>query len=84
MAHGGRQAGDSVITQRKFWLFTKKRNACKSRKCAHDQIKKKKKSAKGLNVPRSVVVCYFQRKLKINFSQVCSTLKGNRTNRNAY
>ena len=44
MAHGGRQAGDSVITQRKFWLFTKKRNACKSRKCAHDQIKKKKKN----------------------------------------
>lgn len=36
-------------------------------------IKLKKKIAKGLNVSRSVVVCYFQRKLKINFLQVCGT-----------
>lgn len=42
MAHGGRQVGDTVITQRKFQLFTKMRNACKSRKCSHDQIEKKK------------------------------------------
>ena len=57
-----------------FGYSQKKRNACKSRKCSHDQIeKKKKKIAKGLSVPRRVVVCYFHRKLKINFSQVCST-----------
>lgn len=73
MENGGRQVGDTVITQRKFQLFTKMRNACKSRKCSHDQIEKKIKIAKGLNVSRSVVVCYFQRKLKINFLQVCGT-----------
>lgn len=47
MANGGRQVGDTVITQRKFQLFTKMRNACKSRKCSHDQIEKKKKLPKG-------------------------------------
>ena len=44
MENGGRQVGDTVITQRKFQLFTKMRNACKSRKCSHDQIEKKNKN----------------------------------------
>ena len=74
MAHGGRQVGDKVITQRKFQLFTKMRNACKSRKCSHDQIEKKK-IAKGLNVSRSVMVCYFQRKLKITFHKYVKQYK---------
>lgn len=64
MAHGGRQAGDSVITQRKFWLFTKKRNACKSRKCAHDQIKKKKKICQRAQCPKKCRGLLFSEEIK--------------------
>lgn len=71
MAHGGRQIGDKLITQRKFQLFTKMRNACKSRKCSHDQIEKK--NCQRAQCLKKGYGLLFSEEIKHYFSQVCGT-----------